>query len=345
MLSAMPHSTSLHARLRRRAGAMLVDHIWIGLAAAGRWLPASRPARHNVEVVRDIPYVDNGAREHVLDVYRPIPKRGENSGPLPVVLYIHGGGFRLLSKDTHYVMALAFARRGYLVCNISYRLAPRHPFPAGVIDAAAAYRWVLEHVHEFGGDPSRIVLAGESAGANLATVLAIASCWRRPEPWAQQIYDLGRVPAAVIAACGLLQVRGTDRFRHGPRPMPLFFHDHIVHIAQSYLGIDAKDDDPDHALADPLVVLEGAGPPDRPLPPFFAPVGTRDPVADDTRRLAAALQRLGVPCDAPEYEGETHAFHAIVFLRNARRCWSHTYRFLDGVLRRADAHADASGAA
>src|SRR5205085_8455187 len=96
--------------------------------------------------------------------------------------------------------------------------------------------------------------------------------------------------------------------------------------------LDATDDDLAHALADPLVVLEGSDLPERPLPPFFAPVGTRDPVLDDTRRLSAALRRHGVHCEAPEYEGETHAFHALVFLRNARRCWSHTYRFLDGVL-------------
>jgi acetyl esterase len=314
--------------LRRRAGAVLVDHIWIGLAAAGRLLPNARPERHGVEVVRDVPYVEGGAPEHVLDVYRPTG----GAGPWPVVLYIHGGGFRLLSKDTHYVMGLAFARRGYLVLNISYRLAPRHRFPAGAMDVAAAYRWALEHARELGGDPARIVVAGESAGANLATVLAIASCWPRPEPWAREIFELGRPPSAVVAACGLLQVRDSDRFRRGPRPMPLFFHDHIAHIEDSYLGRDARVDDPALDLADPLVVLERAGTPARPLPPFFAPVGTRDPVADDTRRLAAALRRLGVPYDAPEYEGETHAFHALVFLRNARRCWSHTYRFLDGVL-------------
>jgi len=321
-------SSTLRARIRRHAGAVVVDHIWIGLAAAGRLLPSSRPERHNVEVVRDVPYVDRGAREHLLDVYRP----ADGPGPWPVVLYIHGGGFRLLSKDTHYVMGLAFARRGYLVCNISYRLAPRHRFPAGAMDAAAAYRWVLEHVHEYGGDPSRIVLAGESAGANLATVLAIASCFRRDERWAQEVFELGHVPKAVIAACGLLQVRATDRFLQGPTRMPLLVHDHIVHIAQSYLGLDAREDDPELALADPLSILEDAGEPERPLPPFFAPVGTRDPLADDTRRLAAALQRRGVPCEAPEYQGEHHAFHALVFLQNARRCWSHTYSFLDRVL-------------
>lgn len=318
----------MRARLRRQVGAVVVDHIWIGLAAAGRLLPSSKPERHNVEVLRDVPYVDAGAREHVLDIYRPV----DGTGPWPVVLYIHGGGFRLLSKDTHYVMGLAFARRGYLVCNISYRLAPRHRFPAGAMDAAAAYRWVVQHAHEYGGDVSRLVLAGESAGANLATVLAIASCWRRDERWAHEVFDLGHVPSAVIAACGLLQVRASDRFRQGPTPVPLLVHDHIVHIAHSYLGIDARDDDPELALADPLAILETADEPERPLPPFFAPVGTRDPLADDTRRLAAALRRRGVPCEAPEYEGENHAFHALVFLQNARRCWKHTYAFLDRVL-------------
>ena len=89
---------------------------------------------------------------------------------------------------------------------------------------------------------------------------------------------------------------------------------------------------PDRALADPLLILEQASAPDRPLPPFFAPVGTADPVLDDTRRLARALGRLSVPCEARYYEGEPHAFHAISFRENARRCWRDTFAFLDRAL-------------
>ncbi|MFO0635528.1 MAG: alpha/beta hydrolase [Nannocystaceae bacterium] len=77
----------------------------------------------------------------------------------PVVLYVHGG-FRVLSKDSHWIMGLAFARAGYVVFNIGYRLAPRHPFPAALQDAAAALAWVHEHAARAGGDASRLVLAG-----------------------------------------------------------------------------------------------------------------------------------------------------------------------------------------
>ena len=96
------------------------------MSAVGRLHPDARPERHGVQIVRDVPYLPSDRREHRLDVYRP----ARANGPLPVVVYIHGGGFRILSKDTHWIMALAFARRGFLVFNLSYRLAPRHRFPA-----------------------------------------------------------------------------------------------------------------------------------------------------------------------------------------------------------------------
>ena len=65
------------------------------------------------------------------------------------------------------------------------------------------------------------------------------------------------------------------------------------------------------------------------IPAFFAPVGTADPILDDTRRLKVALDRLGVPCEARYYPGEIHAFHAFVVRRPAIECWRHTFDFLD----------------
>src|SRR5205807_573152 len=82
-------------------------------------------------------------------------------------------------------------------------------------------------------------------------------------------------------------------------------------------------------LADPVVALERGAAPDRPLPPFFLPVGTADPLLDDTRRLKAALDRLGVRCDARYYAREPHAFHALVFRPNAQKCWADAFAFLD----------------
>ena len=133
-------------------------------------------------MIRDVAYDDSGLAEHRLDIYRP---RGLARGELdrvPVVLYVHGGGFRILSKDTHWVMGLAFARRGYLVFNVSYRLAPRHRFPAAVQDVAAALEWVRQNAARYGGDLDRLAFAGESAGANLVTSLALMSSYRRTEP-------------------------------------------------------------------------------------------------------------------------------------------------------------------
>jgi acetyl esterase len=73
---------------------------------------------------------------------------------------------------------------------------------------------------------------------------------------------------------------------------------------------------------------------DRPLPPFFVPVGTRDPLLDDTRRLEKALAGLNVPCEARYYPGGIHAFHAMVWDPAARRCWRDALAFLDRHMRR-----------
>ncbi|MBK8995480.1 MAG: alpha/beta hydrolase [Myxococcales bacterium] len=319
----------LPTRLRRNAGAFLVDNFFRGLSRVGKLHPQAKPERHDVEVIRDVPYDDTGMPEHRLDIYRPGGlSRGELE-QVPVVLYVHGGGFRILSKDTHWIMGLAFARRGYLVFNISYRLAPKHPFPAAVRDAAAALDWVRKNAGRYGGDLERLAFAGESAGANLVTSLAMMTSYRRPEPWAARVFDSGVRPRAVVAACGIYHVSDVERFRRRWPHMSGFIHDRLSEVSESYLG-DVRRHEPGHLeLADPLTVLERGDAPARPLPAFFAPCGTSDPLIDDTQRLSNALGKLGVECEARYYRGELHAFHALVFTPNARRCWGHTYTFLD----------------
>jgi acetyl esterase len=249
-----------------------------------------------------------------------------------VVFYVHGGAFSLLSKDTHWVMGLAFARHGYLVVNVNYRLAPEHPFPAALEDVCAAWRWTQRHVAALGGDPARIVVAGESAGGNLVTALTLATCQRRAEPWAQAAFDAGPPPRAALPFCGLLEVSRPERFADR-RTVPPWI-DGIVHAcAANYL--QGRDHGASLELADPLVTLERAPRLERALPPFFAAVGTRDPLLWDTRRLAAALAALGVPCEARYYPGGIHAFHALMWQPRARRCWHDALAFLDRALRPA----------
>jgi acetyl esterase len=226
-------------------------------------------------------------------------------------------------------MGLLFARFGYLVFNISYRLAPRHPFPAALEDCAAAFEWLVDHGPAHGADLDRLVLAGESAGANLVTALTAMTCYRRPEPWAARVFDRGIVPRAVLPYCGMLQVSAADRFKENNPSLGLFIQDRLSEVSQAYLGSDVSVHGSMLDLADPLVLLERGERPERPLPACFAACGTADPLIDDTRRLAAALGRLGAECEAQYYPGEHHAFHALVWREQARRCWQHSFRFLE----------------
>ena len=162
-------------KYRRGPRHMLSNGAITAFAGLGRRHPRARPERHGVEILRDLAYLPDGDRAHQLDVYRPTVR----PGPWPVVFYVHGGAFHLLSKDTHWLMGLAFARHGYLVVNISYRLAPEHPYPAALEDTCAAYCWLAARIQALGGDPARVAVAGESAGGNLITALALTACQRR----------------------------------------------------------------------------------------------------------------------------------------------------------------------
>lgn len=290
-----------------------------GLSRASRLNPLADPSRHKVEVIRDIPYAGSNHPSHRLDIYRPIDAKE----PLPVILYLHGGGFSLLSKETHWLMALLFARAGYVVCNVSYRLAGDHPFPAALEDAVDALCWIDRNAEQWGGDTSRFVVAGESAGANLATALAIVTSYRRSEPYAQRAFQTGLRPRAVIAGCGLLQVSDPDRFARRRR-VPWWVPGMLQNISRDYLrGLTHGTE-----LADPLLILERGEKPERPLPPFFAFAGTRDPILDDTRRLGRALEDLHVPHEIEIFPGELHAFHALPYREASRRCWRETLSFL-----------------
>ena len=299
---------------RRRA----FGGLFAGIARLGDFSADLRAARDDVEVITDVPYGPHPVA-HRLDVYRPrdVPR------PLPVLLYIHGGAFICCSKDTHRGLALIYAQRaGYLVFNINYRLAPRHRFPSAIADACAAYQWVVEHAAEYGGDPQRIVVAGESAGGNLALGVAIAATYRRPEPWARGLFELPP-PVGVMPLMPFLQASMPEH-RHGAnRLLMSVFKD----IERLYLG-GSMAQTADNLMADPIRVLEECGPPQRAFPLVFSGAGTADPCCADVRRLALACRRLNLPMQAAYFRGEGHGFHALRWRRASRSFWRRSLSFL-----------------
>lgn len=312
---------SVVTRARRRAGSAVVDGFFRTAARLGGAMPAANPERHGVSVVRDLAY-GHDAWWHRADLYRPETevrpwdvRPDPVTGLRPVCVYLHGGGFRILDKDTHWIAGLAFARRGWLTLNLRYRLGADHPYPAALSDAALALAWLARELPALGGDPARVIFAGESAGANLALTLATVLAFDIDEPWAEPLYASGVYPRAVLPAQGIFQVTDTARLWRD-RPMSPFVQDRLTEVEHAYVppGHDAP-------LADPLLVLESDAPTARPFPPTWLAVGTRDPLLDDTRRLAAALVQRGVPHEVTYWPGEVHAFHMFAFLPKSRACW------------------------
>jgi acetyl esterase len=153
-------------------------------------LAADAP-RAGVAREADIAY---GAHERQrLDVYRP----ADAAGPLPVIVFVHGGGFVRGSRAERANAGWWFASQGVVTVVPGYRLASDAGWPAGAQDVAAAFAWVREHAAEFGGDPRRIVVCGESAGAAHVAAATLV----------RALQATGEAPAGVVLISGVYDAR------------------------------------------------------------------------------------------------------------------------------------------
>lgn len=281
-----------------------------------------------VQVEHNIPYRNTGRRSHLLDIYR----LRDTVGPLPTIVYIHGGAFSMMSKDTHRIMAYVLAAQGYQVFNINYRLGPVHSYPRPLKDAMAAFEWVLDNGAKYGADTDRIAIIGESAGANLTAALAYCVSHPRPEPFARRIFERDVTLCCVAPLYGLLDLYDVERFWRDPKKnkrMAGWIKGEIRGTAYSYLGRRVKRA-LQFPLASPLRLFEQA-PQDgsRPLPPFFTTVGTADPLLSDTIRLSDALHKRATDCDLHVFRGEIHAFNVMLWRAAAREQWGALFDFLE----------------
>lgn len=285
-----------------------------------------------VHVQHNVPYRHPRRRSHLLDVYR----RRDAVGKLPSILYIHGGAFSMMSKDTHRIMAYVLAAQGYQVFNINYRLGPVHSYPRPLKDAMAAFEWVLDNGAKYGADTDRLAIIGESAGANLTAALAYCVTHPRPEPFARRVFERNPTLCCVAPLYGLLDLHDVQRFWRDPRKnkrIPGWVKSEIQGTAYSYLGRRTKRS-LQFPLASPLRLFED--PPaegSRPLPPFFTTVGTADPLLSDTIRLSDALHRRHVECDLHVFRGEIHAFNVMLWRAAARAQWGALFDFLETHMR------------
>ena len=201
------------------------------------------------------------------------------------VLYLHGGGYAIGSLNTHRRLAYDIsAASGARVLVIDYRLAPEHPFPAAVDDAAAAWRWMLAQ----GLDPKRIAIAGDSAGGGL-TIATLVNL---------RDQKLG-LPGCAVAISPWVDLEGLGASITGRAAQdPMVQKDGLLWMAGMYLaGKDAKT-----PLAAPLHAdLKG-------LPPILVQVGTAETLLDDATRIAEKLHQAGVDVKLAIWPNMLHVF-------------------------------------
>lgn len=221
-------------------------------------------------------------------IYNPTPR----SGPQPVVVYVHGGGWVIADLDTYDASARALARRvPAIVVSVEYRHAPEHRFPAAHDDVLAATRWVMDHVAEIGGDPRRIAIAGESAGGNMAAATCLS------------LKRMGlRLPRCQLLVYPVTSTStGWNSFRENVDAQPL--HTAMMGWFTRHLLAD-----PSQAHDDRLALLEAPLSDLAGLPEALVITAERDPLLDQAEAFAARLRAAGVEVHAVRYPGVPHEF-------------------------------------
>jgi len=256
--------------------------------AAAESLKPVEGAREPVRAIEDLRVPGPGG-EIPIRVYTP-----DAPSPRPALVYFHGGGWVLCDLDTHDVPCMAIAHRaGAVVVAVDYRLAPEHKFPAAVEDAYAATVWVAQNAGRLGIDPQRISVGGDSAGGNLAAVVALKSRDHKGPRIALQamIY-----PVTDLSSFGTASYREfADGFQLTKSGME-WFRDLYLRNAEDGRNPDAS----------PLLASDLGG-----LPPALVITAECDPLRDEGEAYAKRLEAAGVPVTCTRYAGMIHPFFSL----------------------------------
>jgi acetyl esterase/lipase len=228
------------------------------------------------DIKRNIPYADPAHERQVLDVYSP-----RSAKNLPVVFWIHGGGWETGDKTSVQIKPKVFVNKGFVFVSTNYRLLPSADMATIVRDIAKSVGWVHNHIAEYGGDPTRLFIMGHSAGAQLAALICTDDRYLKAEGMSLAIIkgcvpvdgDTYDVPAIIETAETRRRVHGQPQVKFGHREK--FGNDPAKHRDFSAVTHVAKD---------------------KGIPPFLILYVAEHPdTTAQAQRLASVLQSAGVP--------------------------------------------------
>lgn len=231
-----------------------------------------------------------GARLYV--PRRSSPATGDSAGgPLPLLVYFHGGGWTIGDLDTHDdPCRFLAAGSGAMLLAVDYRLAPEHPFPAAAEDSLAAYEWAVAGAVRLGADPARIAVGGDSAGANLAASICLTTREKTGVP--APVLQLLIYPVAETAGTAASRRTFADGF--------LLTRGDMEWFEERYLPPGVDRDDPRVAILD-APDLSG-------LPPAYVATAGFDPLRDEGEAFAARLRDEGARVALRRHPGLVHSF-------------------------------------
>ena len=269
----------------------------IGAKQSDKKRDAAIPLPEDVTECRNISYGPHG-QWNLLDVYYP----AGTSKPLPTIVSIHGGGYVYGSKEIYRRYGMDMAKRGFAFVNFNYRLAPKWKFPAPLADTNAVLQWVRANARRYHLDPERIILVGDSAGAQLASQYAAI----HTNPEYASLFELN-LPKVTIRALGL---------NCGRYDMVNWMAKKRKGLALDYLGKEISADDP---RLDVLSAVTGN------YPPAYITTAHNDFLKADAEPMFRFLNSKGVSCGwkcygSPEQKNVAHVFHVNILLPEAIAC-------------------------